>query len=77
MNKMELMEVFDSVRESYDTLVIEDLAKSAGHQIPPLPPYHCELKPVGEEWSQVMRYVAQENSTFKIQDVHRLMAEGI
>lgn len=77
MNKMELMEIVDSIRGRYDKFVIEEIAKSAGHEILRLPPYHCELNPIEEVWSQVKRYVAQENSTFKIQDVQKLMAEGI
>jgi len=42
-----------------------------------LPPYHCELNPIELAWSSVKNYVRKNNTTFKLQDVKRLLIEGV
>jgi hypothetical protein len=59
------------------TYVNDELAKSQGHQLIRLPPYHCELNPIEMVWSQVKGYVARQNSEFKISEVEKLLQEGV
>lgn len=42
-----------------------------------LPPYHCQYNPIELIWAQVKRKVADNNKTFKIEDVERLTSEAI
>lgn len=41
-----------------------------------LPPYHCELNPIELIWAQVKGYVAARHTTFKLQEVRRLLNES-
>jgi transposase len=52
------------------------MAKKEGHTVIRLPPYHCELNPIELVWSQVKGYVARNNTTFKMEDVRRLVYEA-
>ena len=52
--------------------ILHDLDKHAaemGHEVVPLPPYHCQGSPFELIWAQVKGEVADKNKTFKINDV--------
>lgn len=42
-----------------------------------LPPYHCELNPIELVWAQIKKYVAKNNTTYKLPDVRHHLEEGI
>lgn len=71
--KAELLELVKTHGKQFQTYVIDDLAKQAGHNILRLPPYHCCLNPIEMAWSQVKGYVANHNTTFKLADVRGLV----
>ena len=73
MCKIELFDEIKKIRNMYDKYVIDELAMKNGIQVLRLPPYHCELNPIELVWSQVKGYVAQKNTSFKLQDVKRLL----
>lgn len=55
--------------------MINEVAKSANKTVPP---YHRELKnPIEIEWASVKNYVIMNNRTFKINDVKKLLEEGV
>ena len=54
---------------------IDQVTREAGHTVLRLPPYHCDLNPIELIWSQLKRYVAANNVTFKLPNVQQL-AEG-
>lgn len=55
---------------------VDEMAKAAGHEVVRLPPYHCELNPIELVWSQVKRYVKQNNQLFTLAAVKDLTYEG-
>ena len=57
-------------RKIYDT--VSKTTKEAGHTVLCLPPYHCDLNLIELIWSQLKRYVAANNVTFKLPDVQKL-----
>lgn len=67
--KRELLEVVASNKPAEVLYKVDEMAKAAGHDVLRLPPYHCELNPIECVWSEVKRYVASNNSTFKLKDV--------
>ena len=42
-----------------------------------LPPYHCELNPIELAWSQVKRYIKENNQLFTLTAVKELTYRGI
>ena len=43
---------------------VDEMAKAAGHEVVRLPLYHCELNPIELAWSQVKRYIKENNQLF-------------
>jgi len=72
----ELLEVV-RVNKPATTYVIDEMVKAFGMTVCRLPPYHCELNPIEMVWSQIKRYVARNNKTFKLEDVKKLVLEAI
>ena len=73
-----MIEILNRVRQSYvKQYRIDKLAIEAGHKVLRLPPYHPELNPIENVWSQVKGYVAARNRDFKLTTVKTLMEEGV
>lgn len=77
MCKSDLLERVAVIKPQYDQYVIDEVAKVANKTVVRLPPYHCELNPIELAWSSVKNYVRMNNTTYKLQDVHRLLEEGV
>lgn len=77
MIKFDLMKIVRQIKHKYDLYVVDEEAKKQNKIVLRLPPYHCELNPIEMAWSNVKGYVKTNNSTFKINDVRRLLNEGI
>ena len=56
--------------------VVDEMAKAAGHEVVRLPPYHCELNPIELAWSQVKRYIKENNRLFTLTAVKELTYGG-
>ena len=41
-----------------------------------LPPYHCDLNPIELIWADVKRFVSENNTTFKKNDVRVLIGDA-
>ena len=52
------------------------MAKAAGHEVVRLPPYHCELNPIELAWSQVKRFIKENNTLFTLSAVKELTYNG-
>lgn len=77
MLKRELFDLASKYKGAYDKYVVDEMAKAYNITVLRLPPYHCELNPIELIWSQVKGYVAANNTTFKINDVRRLLHEAV
>ncbi|XP_066596594.1 uncharacterized protein [Prorops nasuta] len=77
MVKAELLQIVQKEKHLYNNYVIDKLAKKYNKEILRLPSYHCELNPIEMVWSMVKQYVKSHNTTFKVQDVKKLLEEGI
>lgn len=78
MLKTELLKLVESVRPLYEPkFIIDEMAKEYGHEVLRLPPYHCELNPIEETWSQIKRKVALENNTFNLNRVQELVEASV
>ena len=53
------------------------MANSAGHEVIRLPPYHSDNNPIELIWAQMKGYVARHNTTYRLDDVLRLMNESV
>lgn len=72
--KAQLMEIVHRIKPRYSKYVIDEYIKKHNRM---KPPYHCELNPIELAWSVVKRYVKMHNLTFKLQDMHKLLLDGI
>ena len=57
--------------------VVDELALKRGITVLRLPPYHCELNPIELVWAQVKGEVAQQNTSFKLRDVEKLLISAL
>lgn len=71
------MKIVRQIKHKYDLYVVDEEAKKQNKTLLRLPPYYCELNPIEMPWSNVKEYVKTNNSTLKINDVRRLLNEGI
>ena len=56
---------------------VDEMAKAARHEVVHLPPYHCELNPIELAWSQVKRYIKENNQLLTLTAVKELTYRGI
>ena len=56
--------------------VVDEMAKTFGHEVVCLPPYHCELNPIERCWSQVKGYIKKHNTKFTLAAVKELTYKG-
>ena len=52
--------------------IAEEIAKKYGHEVLPLPPYHCELNAIELIWGDEKNDVARENKSITIEGVKKL-----
>ena len=55
---------------------VDEMAKVARHEVVRLPPYHCELNPIELAWSQVKRFIKENNQLFTLTAVKELTYRG-
>lgn len=77
MLKAELLNMVSIMEGNFNKYVIDEKAKQHNKTVLRLPPYHCELNPIEIIWSMVKAYVKSHNTSFKINDVKRLVEEGV
>jgi len=75
--KARLMEIVRRIKPQYNKYVIDEYVKEHNKVILRLPPCHCELNPIELAWSVVKKHIKMNNSTFKLQDVHKHLHDGI
>lgn len=73
----ELLSIVRLHRKKYKQYELDEIALQMGHEVLRLPPYHCEYNPIELIWAKVKREVAEQNKTFKIQDVRILLEEAL
>lgn len=71
------IELYDIVRQNKTSPQhqIDDLIRSAGHEVLRLPPYHPDLNPIENIWGIVKSRVSGRNTTFKLDDVKKIAEE--
>lgn len=75
--KNELLQKVNAVKENFRSHVIDELAKKHKVNVLRLPPYHCELNPIELIWADIKGFVARHNTSYKFQDVQKLLQNGI
>ena len=56
--------------------IVDEMAKSAGHEVVRLPVAHCTLNPIEMAWAQVKNHIKANNRQFNLTEVQRLAWEG-
>jgi len=78
MSILELLQVVKTIKPFYNIkYVIDEMVKADNKIVLRLPHYHCELNPIGLARAAVKRHVKDNNKTFKLQDVKKLLEEGV
>lgn len=75
--KKELIQLALTERPKHEKYVVDEEAKLQNKTVLRLSPYNCELNTIELIWAQVKGYVAANNNTFKLQEVRRLLDEGL
>ena len=44
-----LYDIIRKYKDQYLKYVVDEMAKAHGHEVVHLPPYHCELNPIGHK----------------------------
>ena len=55
---------------------VDEMVKAAWHVVVRLPPYHCELNPIEFAWSQVKKYIKENNTMFTLTAIKELTYKG-
>ncbi|KAL4092241.1 hypothetical protein QTP88_026775 [Uroleucon formosanum] len=76
MVKLELMRKVKKIRTT-DKYLIDEKAMESNKIVLRLPPYHLELNPTKLAFSVVKKYVKQNNTTLKLNDVRQLLIDGV
>lgn len=77
MLKVELLRKVREIKPRYDSCVVDNLTRNAGHTVLRLPPYHLELNPMESAWSMVKNHVTQNNTSYQISDVRELLDTAV
>lgn len=70
----EKVKLVTSMEKRYE---IDELAFEMGHEVIRLPPFHCQYNPMELIWAQIKGEVASKNTTFKMEDVEKLIHEAM
>jgi len=72
-----LLENVQKIRHHHDKYVIDEEALKSNKIVLRLPLYHCELNAIEMAWSVMKNHVKNKNTFFKINDVKKLLIDGI
>lgn len=75
--KFRLLDMVNEVRPRHDKFIIDEEALKSNKLVLRLPSYHRELNPIELAWSVVKNHVKQNNTTFKLNDVEKILNEGV
>ncbi|KAF0703813.1 DDE 3 domain-containing protein [Aphis craccivora] len=56
---------------------LNEIALQMGHEVVCLPQYHCQYNSIALIWAQVKGKVAKNNTTFKFDDVEKLLNDAL
>lgn len=73
----ELRERVKSLIPKEKTYELDEIAFQMGHEVVRLPPYHCQYNPIEFIWAQVKGKVTKNNTTFKFDDVEKLLNNAL
>ncbi|KAG0421989.1 hypothetical protein HPB47_002161 [Ixodes persulcatus] len=69
---LNLVNIEKAARPELEKRRVGALAEQYEHAVLSLPPYHCELNPIGLVWSKVKGYIASQKISFKLAEVEAL-----
>jgi transposase len=75
--KKELLPIVRQHKAAYKKYIIDEMALNRDVIILRLPPYHCDLNPIENIWSQVKGEVGRNNKTFKLEDLQQLLEHSL
>lgn len=75
MLKPQLYEIIKNNKKHHIKYKFDSMFTQCGHSVLRLPPYHPTLNPIELIWAQVKNNVARKNTTFKLEDVKKLLNE--
>lgn len=72
-------EIYSLIKENKPKkeFVVDKLIDAWGHVVLRLPPYHCNLNPIELLWANIKSDVANNNSSFKLDDMKRITDQAI
>ena len=77
MTKKQLYEIVKLRKEKHvKQFQIDQILHAHEHTVLRLPPYHCDLNPIELIWADVKRFVSENNTTFKKNDVRVLIGDA-
>lgn len=71
--KPQLYELIKLHKKQHIVYKFDNLLAQHGHTVLRLPPYHPELNPIELIWGKVKNSVAAKNTTFKLEDIRKLL----
>ncbi|XP_060858361.1 uncharacterized protein LOC132935765 [Metopolophium dirhodum] len=77
MLKFRLLDKVNKIKPLHNKYVIDEEALKTNRHVLRLPPYHCELNSIELAWSVVKNHVKQNNITFNLNYVKKLLIEGV
>lgn len=77
MLKPQLLAKVRQLKPRFSSCVVDNVAKTAGHVVLRLPPYHGEFNPIKLAWGAVRRRVKEKNKTFEVEDVRQLITIAV
>lgn len=75
--KVRLMEMVNRIKPRYNKNIIDEYVKEHNRVTLQLPPYHCLLNPIELAWSVIKQHIKVNSTRFKLQDIHKLLRDGI